>query len=269
MSVSGRAPPPSGCAPPGTRSGREAWPLGPFGGVAAARPPAGRGASAPAGRGAVRHGAAPACAHCHGVQGHAGRRRKCRRGILFAPEDALDYMGCHPRGTRGRPRSHAGRGGASRPVTGRVGVRPSLSCITRPCRARYSWPMRLRAYAQLLWVPSSAPAPSVGSRRPVECSHPRRRKFRHFCLRGCWRRAAPPPPGSPRASMGFSRPTMNPCRVWAPSAPRARRAPPSSATDHLAGPRALNLLFFECDIYSSLELAQLALPSLLREPVEI
>ena len=165
MSVSGRAPPPGGCAPPGTRSGREAWPLGPFGGVAAARPPAGRGA--------VRHGAAPACAHCHGVQGHAGRRRKCRRGILFAPDDALDYMGCHPRGTRGRPRSHAGRGGASLPVTGRVGVRPSLTCITRPCRARYSWPMHLRAYAQLLWVLSSAPAPSVGSMRPVASSHPR------------------------------------------------------------------------------------------------
>ena len=51
------------------------------------------------------------------------------------------------------------------------------------------------------------------------------RKFRHFCLRGCWRRAAPPPPGSPRASMGFSRPTMDPCKVWAPSAPRARRRP--------------------------------------------
>ena len=116
VSVRGRASPPGGCTPPGTRSGREAWPLGPFGGVAAARPPAGRGASAPAGRGAVRHGAAPACAHCHGVQGHAGRRRKCRRGILFAPDDALDYMGCHPRGTRGRPRSHAGRGGASLPV---------------------------------------------------------------------------------------------------------------------------------------------------------
>ena len=31
------------------------------------------------------------------------------------------------------------------------------------------------------------------------------------------------PPGSPRASMGFSRPTMDPCKVWAPSAPRARR----------------------------------------------
>ena len=184
MSVSGRAPPTSGCAPPGTRSGREAWPLGPFGGVAAARPPAGRGASAPAGRGAVRHGAAPACAHCHGVQGHAGRRRKCRRGILFAPEDALDYMGCHPRGTRSRPRSHAGRGGASLPVTGRVGVRPSLTCITRPCRARYSWPMHLRAYALLLWVLSSAPAPSVGSRRPVACSHPRCRNFRKCACEG-------------------------------------------------------------------------------------
>ena len=57
-----------------------------------------------------------AARHCHGVQRHAGRRRTRRRGILFAPEDALDYMGCHPRGTRGRPRSHAGRGGASLPV---------------------------------------------------------------------------------------------------------------------------------------------------------
>ena len=179
MYVRGRAPPPpGGCAPPGTRSGRGAWPLGSPGGCCGAPPPAWRGVAAPAGRGAARHGAAPACAHCHGVQGHAGRRRTRRRGILFAPEGVLDYMGRHPRGTHGRPRSHAGRGGVS--LAESVYARRLLALHARA--ARSTVPMRLRAYVQF---PRYCPAPprpqsALGAR----LQHPRCRKFGIFACEG-------------------------------------------------------------------------------------
>ena len=145
-------------------------------------------------------------------------------------------MGCHPRGTRGRPRSHAGRGGASRPVTGRVGVRPSLTCITRPCRARYSWPMHLRAYAQLLGVPSSAPVPSVGSRRPVACSHPRWGNFPTFACEGAG--AAPIHRLRARRARrwGFLDQRWTPAK-YGRHRRRAREGAPISATDTIGPSR--------------------------------